>query len=653
MSGTIPYIGFDKDPRTVKVLWERYNAGLLDAEQRRPPYHDLLVDEWMRCKAMGVDVAMARGRLLSEDEFQQRVETNRIFLKTSEPIIQEVGRFLDAQQGVWLLTDATGCILHVSGAPPVRDRAADLSGIVQGSHWEEAVAGINGPGTALSKRQPVHVLAAEHFCEGLHRWSCSAAPIFDSDNRTLLGVIDYTAAESDYSGQALAIVVSLANSIQARMSLGRAIEHSHLMSAFGDRARRYPHDDLLLVDRFGRVLTHTATASGRRAAEDWSHPSLHRDRGHDAFDVADPHSGERIGRIIQLSGVRPLGSARASFRSGASDAESAQVRHFGQFMTCDPDTKAMLDELTKVAAADVNVLLIGETGTGKELLARHLHACSPRRNEPYLAVNCGAISAELMESTFFGYVRGAFSGADLRGRAGYFESVKNGTLFLDEIGELPLAMQAALLRVLEDGSFLRVGSSEPCQARCRIVAATHRDLADLVEHGRFRQDLYFRLRVIEKSIKPLRERRCDIALFARQLVETLCVKHGLGTGVLEADALAALACHDWPGNVRELRNVLEAALLYGGGRLTRDALPLPVEARSTRPGVAPARSVPPPAPSGTPDDEREAIIAMLRKYRKATDVARVLGMARSTLYRRFADLQIDPKAFTRPGDDGL
>src|SRR5690606_21293915 len=173
-------------------------------------------------------------------------------------------------------------------------------------------------------------------------------------------------------------------------------------------------------------------------------------------------TGQSIGRILQFSPPKPEGYDRV-FRSAAvpSQEPTSRTIRFGQFLSCDPDTVKTLETLERVARANVNVLLHGETGTGKELIARHLHMISPRHDAPYLAINCGAISAELLESTFFGYVRGAFSGADPKGRAGYFESVGEGTLFLDEIGELPLGMQAALLRVLEDGSFLRVGSSTP------------------------------------------------------------------------------------------------------------------------------------------------------------------------------------------------
>jgi transcriptional regulator with PAS, ATPase and Fis domain len=250
-------------------------------------------------------------------------------------------------------------------------------------------------------------------------------------------------------------------------------------------------------------------------------------------------------------------------------------------------------------------------------------------------VNCGAISEALMESTFFGYVKGAFSGADPRGRAGYFEAAGGGTLFLDEVGELPAAMQAALLRVLEDGSFQRVGSCQTQQARCRIVAATHRRLDELIAQGRFRQDLYFRLNVAQRHIKPLRERPDDIALLVRHFTQALCHKHGLPPVALLPEALAALERYPWPGNARELRNTIEAAVLCADGVVSTDCLPPELL-------QAPAATAPLEGLEALRDHERQLIIGMLRKYRQASRVASALGVARSTLYRKFAELGIHP-----------
>ncbi|MBL8351281.1 MAG: sigma-54-dependent Fis family transcriptional regulator [Burkholderiaceae bacterium] len=649
-----PYVGFQKDPRGVRSLWERFNAGLLEPDERRPTYHRMLLADWQRCTALGVDVAMTTGRRLNPDEYQRRRQAEQLLLETSLPIIREVSQFLVDVPGILILSERTGTVLHINGDIAVQERAAMLSGIVEGSQWNEATAGTNGMGTALARREPVHVFATEHFCEGWHSWSCAASPIFDSDGQTVLGILDFTTVETDFRDQALGLAVSVANTIQARMALHRELERRRVLTAFSDAARHCPHDDMLALDHAGRPLACAPNERCRQIAERWGQPGAEGlPLVRSTLEVTAPGSTARIGSVVLLA--RPASYQRV-FRLDAKPAPplgadgSDEVSRFGSFVSRDPDTRRMLDDLRRIAMADVNMLIIGETGTGKELLARHLHASSPRARQPYLAVNCGAISEALMESTFFGYVKGAFSGADPRGRAGYFESARGGTLFLDEIGELPPAMQAALLRVLEDGSFQRVGSCETLRASCRIIAATHRDLEQLIAQGRFRQDLYYRLKVVQRKIKPLRERPDDIALLAVQFAETMRRKHGLERVALTPEALAALARYGWPGNAREVRNAIEAALLCSDGTIDAPCLP-PEVLRGAEPSPAAQRPEAAAADglASVRDYERQVIIGMLRKYRNIRQVANALGVARSTLYRKFADLQIHQADIVRAG----
>ncbi|GAP34306.1 sigma54 specific transcriptional regulator, Fis family [Piscinibacter sakaiensis] len=648
-------MGFSKDLRGVRQLWERFNAGLVDVEACRTPYHRLLLDEWRRCTALGVDVAMSRGRRLDDAAFRQRREAEQLLLETSVPIVQDVAHYLQDVPGIMILAERTGTVLHITGNPRVRERAAAHSGIVVGSEWTEGAAGTNGMGTALSMGRPVHVFATEHFCERWHAWSCAAAPIFDTDGRTVLGIIDFTTVESDFRDQALGLAVSVANSIQARMALHRELERRRLLSSFSETVRHYPHDDVLALDPLGRPVMHTPSERCRQIAERWRHGSADAaDRVQSRTEVRAPGTGACIGSIVLLA--RPAGYQKV-FRPDERPppvAAAEPVTRFGEFATGDAETRRMLEDLRRIAAADVNLLIIGETGTGKELLARHVHACSRRSHEPYLAVNCGAISAELMESSFFGYVKGAFSGADPRGRAGYFESARGGTLFLDEVGELPAAMQAALLRVLEDGSFQRVGSCETRTATCRIIAATHRDLGQLIAQGRFRQDLYFRLKVVQRTIKPLRERPGDIRLLAEQFAQSLGLKHGVAAPTLTPDAHAALARYPWPGNARELRNAIEVATLAADGCIDTGCLPPEVlrgGSDGATAGPDPALARPAESLASLREIERQIIVGMLRKYRQVSVVAQRLGLARSTLYRKFAELDIRQAEFLGSAPD--
>ena len=293
----------------------------------------------------------------------------------------------------------------------------------------------------------------------------------------------------------------------------------------------------------------------------------------------------------------------------------------GDFVTADPATRELLALVDRVAPRDVAVLVTGESGTGKELVARRLHARSARAKAPFVAVNAAALPETLAESELFGAEKGAFTGAD-QPRAGRFEEASGGTLFLDEVGELPLPLQAKLLRALEERAVRRLGGVRETPVDVRLVAATNRDLASEAEAGSFRRDLYFRLAVVVVHVPPLRERAGDVPLLAGHLAARLSARHGVPVPRLSAEALAALEAHAWPGNVRELRNVLERAVVVRGGE----------EIRAADLGLAAG-----PA-SQTLDRthrEREALLEALRRTGgKREEAAKLLGISVRTLYYR-------------------
>ncbi len=237
----------------------------------------------------------------------------------------------------------------------------------------------------------------------------------------------------------------------------------------------------------------------------------------------------------------------------------------------------VMSMVRKVATVASPVLITGETGTGKELVARALHAEGGRRSKPFVAVNCSAIASGLLESELFGHVRGAFTGAD-RDRQGLFGAADGGTLFLDEIGEMPLDLQPKLLRALQEGEVLRVGETRPHKVDVRILAATGRDLKDEIAAGRFREDLYFRLAVVDIHIPPLRDRQDDIAMLAGYFLEAAARREGRPVPVLKPDAIASLQGYSWPGNVRELENLMEKTLIFCRGEII-DQVTLPWEVR--------------------------------------------------------------------------
>ena len=316
--------------------------------------------------------------------------------------------------------------------------------------------------------------------------------------------------------------------------------------------------------------------------------------------------------------------------------EEIKLNHnFGEIIGRSPAMKKVLGKVEQVAATDATVLILGETGTGKELIARAIHNLSPRANRPLVKVNCAALPANLIESELFGHEKGAFTGATAR-KAGRFELADGGTIFLDEIGDLPLELQAKMLRVLQEGDFERIGGTKTLHVDVRVIAATNRDLEKLIEEKQFREDLYYRLNVFPLSLPPLRERPGDTALLVRHFIEKYSKKLGKEIDTMPQKVMAALQAYDWPGNVRELENIIERALILARGATLRldDLL------------INSRKSTTPTAPAGTLKDvERHHILQVLEQTHWRIEGQRGaairLGLNPSTLRSRMRKLGIE------------
>jgi formate hydrogenlyase transcriptional activator len=308
-------------------------------------------------------------------------------------------------------------------------------------------------------------------------------------------------------------------------------------------------------------------------------------------------------------------------------------RRFEQIIGSSPALESVLAQVERVAPTDSTVLILGETGTGKELIARAVHNVSPRCGRPFVKLNCAAIPFDLLESELFGHERGAFTGA-IAQKMGRFELADQGTLFLDEIGDIPLALQPKLLRVLQEQEFERLGSGRTHKVNVRLVAATHRDLPEMVNHNQFRSDLYYRLNVFPVELPPLRERREDIGPLVLHYVEVFARRMGKRIDQIPAETLAAFEAYPWPGNVRELQNLVERAVILSDE--DRFHNPLPKEAR------APIAA--PPELRTLKDSERALILRTLEiagwVIGGATGAATKLGLKRTTLIAKMKKLGI-------------
>ncbi len=337
------------------------------------------------------------------------------------------------------------------------------------------------------------------------------------------------------------------------------------------------------------------------------------------------HEDLYLGAVItfdRLSGYLPLASAMLSQQRGITfDSIIGEGRSI-------VETKELA---LRFAQGSSSVLILGESGTGKELFARAIHNASPRRSEPFVTINCGALPESLIESELFGYVKGAFTGASSGGKIGMFEMANHGTIFLDEIGTMPIYLQAKLLRVLQEHEITRIGAVRPVPIDVRVIAATNADLLEMSENGLFRRDLFYRIAVLPLKIPPLRERREDIILLTEYFIQKFCTLLQKPLMGYTAGFMDKLLAYSWPGNVRELQNVIEYAvniLPYGKQDLDPSCFPIGLEQKSR-----PQEDV----PLTQKEDRLRAIHMLLEKYGDSTQskrrIAKELGIGLSTLYR--------------------
>ncbi len=552
--------------------------------------------------------------------------------------------FLSDSGSVLLLTDARG---SSSASRATRTRCAGQGNrAVPGAPWNELATGTNAIGTALAIGQPVQVHGAEHFCEGIKHWTCSAAAVHDPCDGRIIGALDVSGASGSYSRQSLAFVVSAATQIETGLKqLELALRFRILERCVVPLSTAHA-EGVVLFDRRGFALKaneHAAAALAARGKTLADGSALRVETFNlEALGTPPPlpdwlpaarverviDGGERIGTLVVLASD----GARRSRTARAQSEQRPQGRDgFGDIVGPSAALGEAVRRARMLARVRTPVLLLGETGVGKELFARGIHRSGDAAAAPFVAVNCAGFARDLLASELFGYADGAFTGARRGGMAGKLEAAGGGTLFLDEIGEMPLELQGHLLRALEAGEICRVGESRPRKVQFRLISATNRDLRGEVAAGRFRMDLFYRVAVTSLNISPLRERPEDIAPLAESFLRGFAEERE-GARCLSPEALAALTAYAWPGNVRELRNVIEAMRLES----EEDSLgweELPEELRASAP--ASPRGRPQEAETMLQQVEAEAIRgAVAAEAGNLSRAAHRLGIAKSTLYAK-------------------
>ncbi len=586
---------------------------------------------WLRClEDYHLDPSLAvaptvleHGRILESRERMQQV------LQIAGSEMASLHQQLSGAGHAVLLTDARGVILNCVTAPTER-KVFERAGLWLGADWSEAREGTNGIGTCLVERQALTIHQDEHF-RGRHTGlTCSASPVFDP-NGELLAVLDVSSARADVSRQSQFHTMTLVN-LSAKM-----IESCYFMRRFEDQWLLRFHLQAESVGMFSEGLL-AFDEQGRIAAVNQSALNLlGRGRGTlvgQAVDnFFDCSVGELMGRATSEATTSwPLRTrdGRLLFASlkGRPQALAVAVptprAKSAAVDICLGDERLQLDfrRALKVFERDVPLMVRGETGSGKEAFAKAVHQASRRASKAFVALNCASLPESLIESELFGYRGGSFTGARKEGMRGKLQQADGGTLLLDEIGDMPLALQTRLLRVLEDRMVVPLGG-EAVAVDVRIISATHRDLLARVHEGSFREDLYYRLNGLEVDLPALRERTDKPAL-----LDFILAQEAGGEPIeLDARARQALLAFAWPGNVRQLRNVLRTLVaLSEGGRVVFSDLPGYL--RDQAPHV--------PVPEQPlADAERSALVGVLERQRwHMTHVAQELGVSRNTLYRK-------------------
>lgn len=594
-----------------------------------------ILDRWKAARERGIDPLLSAVPLAAETEEIERILSVDAFALAGRRTLDNVAGSVAAEGHVLMLTDAEGRILHTTGN---RRLLEDLHSVNArpGGIWDETFAGPNGIGGVLTSLKPVVVFGPEHFCERWHKWFCFGAPVQDPLTGELLGVVDITGATERLTGNQYPLVLSLAHAIEYQLGEPRLAERHYLTEAFRRTLGRYPHEPLAAFDRTGRLLE--STDHWRELAADSEISSLCSRALANVTGRASSDPEIRIdlcssnARSVVIWPVRSMdrfaGAIARLERRSMPRAYTTDLPHtFATFVGCDPEFRKALKIAAKAAACDEPVLITGETGTGKELVARAIHESSARSRGPLVCVNCAALPRDLAESELFGYQGGAFTGARREGKPGRFELANEGTLFLDELGELPVDVQAKLLRVLEERAVLRVGGIQPHNIDVRVIAATNRNLFRGVAAGEFRRDLFYRLAVIEVDLPPLRARGSDVLKLAQVFLETACRQANRPRLRLSREAEECLLRYSWPGNVRELRNVAaRLATLMDSDQVGTEDLP------------ATLRGSVPQLPASTDGSLHTAKEDLIRRALDTTGgnlsaAARQLGVDRSTIYR--------------------
>ena len=634
---------------------------------------DFIIRSHQRCEGYGVErTRVYSSRILDGTGLEKRMEEKRNLISTAEPYLKQLYDFVKGSDFFSLLTDEEGCILSIIGDETILNEALSYK-MQPGAFMDERNIGTNAMGTALEEARPLQVSGKEHFIDAYHRWTCSASPIRDLKGQ-IIGTIDLTGYSQSVNLHTLGMVVAAANAIENMMDIREYAQKLENANNFTETIMDSIDAGILTTDLAGKIIKANRNVAdlfgyapeeliGHKIwdmVEDWDKIKTKILLGQDFTDENVFVHSRKNKLQLNVSVYPVLDRQHNLIHMVLVFRDVKQVRRlankimghkaiytFDKIIGEDPEFRRIIQYAKKIADSRSNVLITGESGTGKELFAQAIHNYSDRHEEPFVALNCGAIPRNLIESELFGYEGGAFTGSKTHGQMGKFQIAEGGTIFLDEIGEMPLDMQIGLLRVLEEGVIRRVGSNQEIVVNVRVIAATNKNLKEEIQKGNFRKDLYYRLNVLPVNLMPLRHRKTDIPLLSSFFMDRISRKLNKKPVEIGSQELKDMLAYDWPGNVRELENFIELMVNTG---LVPNRIPRDLDSMGFGLDLPAFQSEPPMEFLDLESLERNHILEALRFYEgNITQCARILGIGRSTLYRKLEQYGIDcPKIERRP-----
>jgi transcriptional regulator of acetoin/glycerol metabolism len=590
----------------------------------------------------GLDrAAKARDNVLTASKIKELKEREERFLRHATLGADWLHKHIGGLGFCTLITDVSGVTLEVRAANQFHHEF-NYCGLHAGAVWSEIDQGTCGIGTAIFDKKPTLVYQNEHFLIRNQGISCGSIPVFGTSDE-MLGVLNATATSARADRQSLSLAYNLASQAASR------IEHEYFSEVHANDWLMWlcspsdgwalGHGTLLAFDEGGLILGMGKQLKKQLSVE-FGCQQLHiEDILNVTVDKLISYAYTYPGSTITIPSGNVAGNIHARIRAPQKKQQTPRKTEekfsgFHDLAASDQSVLNSIDRLKRLANHKIPILLLGETGSGKECFAKAIHNYSDRRNKPFIAINCAAIPESLIESELFGYKEGAFTGAKAKGSIGKINQANGGTLFLDEIGDMPSSLQTRLLRVLAEGEVLALGATTPERVDVAVVCATHRNLAKMVEEKTFREDLFYRINSATFTLPPLRE-RTDILHIVQKIFEEETHKVERYP-ILSDDVLKLLCQHDWPGNIRELRNVLSfsIAVCYDSVVLL-EHLPDSFFKSGSVKKVFRRKGDVEPKLNKDESLERDALIRAFRNTNwSASAASKLLGMPRSTFYRK-------------------